>query len=83
MGRDAAPIWGRAGSGLPLKSEVLAAFGAMVFDGVEATGGEEDKVAVGGGLVFPIDIFLDVAGAHKDDLFGAVGVWRMADFAGV
>ena len=37
----------------------------MVFDGVEATGGEEDKVTVCGGVVFPVDIFLDVAGADR------------------
>ena len=69
--------------GLPLKGKIFSPLSAGILEGVGVTGGEVDEVAVGGGIVFSVDIFLDVAGAHEDDLFGTVDVRRVADFAGV
>lgn len=68
---------------MPLQREIFTALRPRVFYGVEATGGKENEVACGRGVVLTIDIFLYMTGAHQDDLFGPVDMGRMADFAGV
>ena len=66
-----------------MEGEIFGALCTMVFEGVGVAGGEEDEIPVACRVELSVDILLDMAGAHEDDLFGAVGVWWMADFAGV